>query len=79
MRIYYDKEGDYLTIFAGEPRPNYGEDIAESITIFKDQETDEIIGIGIQEFSEKTKSLKDVELNLPFKVNFSALSMSSNL
>ena len=29
MRIYYDNEGDYLTIFVGESKPNYGEDISE--------------------------------------------------
>ena len=73
-RIYYDEELDYLTIFVGEPTPNYGEDITDGITFFKDQETDKIIGIGIQEFREKTKSLKELELKLPFKVNFSALS-----
>ncbi len=28
MRIYYDEEGDYLEIFIGNPRPNYGEGIA---------------------------------------------------
>ena len=70
-RIYYDDELDYLTIFVGEPVPNYGEDIEEGVTVFKDQKTDKIIGIGIQEFRERTKSLKELELKLPFKVNFS--------
>ena len=73
MRIYYDQELDYLTIFVGEPRPNYGEDISRGVTIFRDENTEEVIGIGIQEFKEKTKSLKDIELNLPFKINFTAL------
>lgn len=68
MRIYYDDEGDYLEIFIGEPRPNYGEDIASGVTIFKDEETDEVTGIGIINFRKKTKSLKDIELNLPFKI-----------
>ena len=74
MRIYYDEELDYLTIFVGESKPNYGEDISSGITIFKDQHTDEIIGIGIQEFREKAKKLHELELKLPFKVNFSALA-----
>ena len=73
MRIYYDEEGDYLTIFIGDSKPNYGEDISEDITLFKDQKTDEIIGIGILNFRERAKSLKDLELKLPFKVNFSTL------
>lgn len=75
MKIYYDEEGDYLTIFIGDSKPNYGEDIAEDITLFKDQKTDEIIGIGILNFRERAKSLKDIELKLPFKVNFSTLSV----
>ncbi len=48
--------------------PNYGEDVAEGITIFKDQKTNKVI-----EFRKRTRSLKDIELNLPFKVNFFAL------
>ncbi|HLC31134.1 MAG TPA: hypothetical protein VJK51_00545 [Candidatus Nanoarchaeia archaeon] len=68
MRIYYDEEGDYLTIFIGKPRPNYGEDIASGVTVFKDEETDENIGVGILNFRKKTKTLKDIELKLPFKI-----------
>jgi len=68
MRIYYDEEGDYLEIFIGSPKPNYGEDIASGVTVFKDEETDEIIGIGVLNFRKKAKSLKDIELKLPFKI-----------
>ncbi len=68
MRIYYDEEGDYLEIFIGNPCPNYGEDIASGITIFKDEKTDEIIGVGILNFRKKAKSLTDIELHLPFKI-----------
>ncbi|KKK95514.1 hypothetical protein LCGC14_2672050, partial [marine sediment metagenome] len=50
MRIYYDDEGDYLTIFVGDSKPNYGEDIDDDITVFKNQKSDEIIGIGILNF-----------------------------
>ncbi|MBI2449593.1 hypothetical protein HYV49_04830 [Candidatus Pacearchaeota archaeon] len=77
MRIYYDEELDYLTIFIGESRPNYGEDITPGVTIFKDQYTDEIIGIGIQEFKEKTSSLQEIELKLPFKINFVSLQQDN--
>jgi uncharacterized protein YuzE len=75
MRVYYDDEGDYLTIFVGDSKPNYGEDIAEGITIFKNNETNEVIGIGILDFREKSKSLNEIELKLPFKVNFSSLKI----
>ncbi len=68
MRIYYDEEGDYLEIFIGGPRPNYGEDIASGVTVFKDEESDEIIGVGILNFRKKARDLKDIELKLPFKI-----------
>ena len=53
MRIYYDDKGDYLTIFVGESRPNYGEEISSGITVFKEEETDEVIGVGILNFRKK--------------------------
>ncbi len=73
MRIYYDEEGDYLTIFIGDSKPNYGEDIEEDVTLFKDQETNEIVGVGILNFRERAKFLRNIELKLPFKVNFAML------
>ena len=75
MRIYYDEEGDYLTIFTGKSRPNYGEDVDEDIAIFKDQITDEIVGVGILNFRERAKSLHNIELDLPFEINFSVLKV----
>ena len=68
MRIYYDEDGDYLEIFIGGPMPNYGEDISPGVTVFKDEKTDEIIGVGILNFRKKSKDLKDIELKLPFKI-----------
>ncbi|MEK6843948.1 MAG: DUF2283 domain-containing protein [Nanoarchaeota archaeon] len=68
LHICYDEEGDYLEIFISKLSPNYGEDIDEDITIFKDQKTNEIIGVGILNFRERAKNLKDIELKLPFKI-----------
>ena len=67
------KKRDYLTIFIGDSKPNYGEDVGEDITIFKDQKTDEII--GILNFRERAKYLDNIELSLPFKINFSSLKI----
>jgi len=75
MRIYYDEEGDYLTIFTGESKSNYGEEISSGVTIFKDEETNEIIGVGILNFRKKAKNLDEINLNLPFSVNFSTLKV----
>ena len=75
LSIYYDEEGDYLEIFIKTQQKGYGEDIAPGITIFKDEKTDEVIGIGILNFKHKIHELDRLELNLPFEINFSSLSV----
>lgn len=75
MNIYYDEEGDYLDIFIGKSRPNYGEEVSDGVTVFKDEETDEIIGVGILGFRKRAKKLNEIELTLPFEINFSALKV----
>ena len=57
MRIYYDEEGDFLEIFVGDSKPNYGEDMDDDITIFKDQESDKVVGVGIFNFRKRAKGL----------------------
>mgnify|MGYP001569453324 CR=1 FL=1 len=69
--MYYDEEGDYLEIRIGEPRSNYGEEIDDNITIFKDTETDEIVGIGILNF-KKRANLHNLEVNLPVDIGLFA-------
>lgn len=71
LSIHYDEEGDYLEIFIKSPRPNYGEDVQPGITVFRDEETDEIIGIGILNFKNKSRKPELIDLNLPFDINFS--------
>ena len=75
MNIYYDEEGDYLEIFIEGHSPTYGEEVGDDITLLRSKTTDEVIGIGILNFKKRTKSLRDIKLNLPFEVNFSALKV----
>ena len=72
MSIYYDEEGDYLDIFIGEPKANYGEEVAEGITVFKDEKTEEIIGIGILNFKKRAKSLQEIKLDIPIDIGLFA-------
>lgn len=69
MLVYYDEEGDYLEIRIGDPTENYGENISNDITIFKDEKTNEVVGIGILNFKKKT-SLNNLEIDLPIDINF---------
>jgi len=73
LSIYYDEEGDYLEMFKKTGVPSYREDIASGITIFRDEETDEVIGIGILNFKKKANNLDQIEL--PFEINFSTIAV----
>lgn len=75
MNICYNEEGDYLEIFIEGQSPTYGEEIGDDITLFRREDTGEIIGIGILNFRERAKSLNEIKLNLPFNINFSALNV----
>ncbi len=75
MKIYSDEEGDFLEIFVRKGVPNYGEEIAPGITVFKDEDTDEVIGIGILNFRKKAKNLDEIEFSLPFEIKFSGLKV----
>jgi len=74
LSVYYDDEGDFLEIMFGEPKPDYGDHISEDIVLFKDQENDEIIGIGIYNFKTHTKDLEDLNLKLPVNVDLSSIA-----
>lgn len=68
MNIYYDEEADYLEIFIGESKPNYGEEVSNNITIFRDEKTNEVIGLGILNFKKRAKNLQEIKLDLPVDI-----------
>jgi uncharacterized protein YuzE len=71
MRVYYDEEGDYLEIRIGEPGENYGEELSKDVTIFKDEKTDEIVGVGILNLKDKT-NLNNLGIELPIDIGLFA-------
>jgi len=76
--IYYDEEGDFLEItIANPPQESFCEDINEDVFIRKDEETGEVIGIGILNFKERAKDLKDIFAKAPVKINFESSKISA--
>lgn len=75
MSINYDEESDYLEIFIEGLSPTYGEEIGDDITLFRKEENNEVVGIGILNFKKRAKSLHKIRLNLPFSINFSELKV----
>ncbi len=74
--IYYDEEGDFLEItITNPPAESYCEDIHEDVFVRKDEKTGEAIGIGILNFKEHTKDLKNILVDVPIKINFEAINV----
>ena len=68
MKMHYDEEADYLEIFVGEPREDYGEHISKDIVIFKYENNDQLYGLGIFNFKKRASDLKDVLSKLPVSI-----------
>jgi len=66
--VYYDEEGDFLEIRVGAPRANYGDHVNDDIVIFRDEKTDEAVGIGIFNFKTRVKNLQEIKLDLPIDI-----------
>jgi uncharacterized protein YuzE len=73
MKVYYDEEGDFLEFNIGEPKKGFSEEVENGIFIRKDEETGEILGIGILSFKKRSGNLKEISLNLPVSVDFNSL------
>jgi len=72
--IFYDEEGDFLEItIIDPPRESYCEDVNEDVFLRKDEETGEVIGIGILNFKIHAKNLKEILASVPVKINFEAV------
>ena len=75
MNIYYDEVADYLEIFIEDSKSNYGEDLEEGVTLFKNSKTDEVVGFGVIGFKKRAQDLSEIKINLPVDINFSALKV----
>ena len=72
MRIYYDEEGDFLEISVGEATLSFAEEVEPGVFIRYDKKTGEAKSVGVLNFKERSKSINDIILNLPLKINFEA-------
>jgi len=68
MEMRYDEEADYLEIFVGEPREDYGEHVSKDIVLFRYEDNDQLYGIGIFNFKKRAVNLNDVLSKLPVSI-----------
>jgi len=56
--IYYDEAGDFLEITFGlPPKKEYSDETEPGVFITRDEETNEIKGIGILDFKKSTSKV----------------------
>ena len=72
MRLHYDEEGDFLEISVGEPTKCTTTEVEPGVFLRKDEETNEVKGIGILGFKKRSKDLKDIKLTLPVEIQMNA-------
>jgi uncharacterized protein YuzE len=76
--IYYNEEADFLEITVPNPsEESYCEDIDEDVYVRKDEETHEIIGIGILNFKEHIGELNNILLKAPIFISFESDAIKS--
>lgn len=73
MNIYYDEEGDFLEITSGDISNCYFDNLGNGNFIIIDKNTKEIKGIAVFSFKTRTKNLEEINISLPFQLNFSSL------
>lgn len=72
--IYYDDGGDFLEItVANPPKESYCEDIKEDVYVRKEEETGNIIGIGVLNFKLHAHDLKSILARVPVKITFDSI------
>ncbi len=75
--IYYDEEGDFLEItIANPPQESYCEDINEDVFVRREEDTHEIVRIGILNFKLNAKDSKEILAHVPVKINFETIESS---
>ena len=72
LNIYYDEEGDFLEIQIGEPTPSYYEEISDGVFERIDEKTGKIGGFAVFSFRKRIGENKDINVNLPVKIQLSS-------
>ncbi|MBI4145409.1 hypothetical protein HY493_04370 [Candidatus Woesearchaeota archaeon] len=68
LRIYYDREGDFLELHAGPFRQGTFKTLEEGVFARVDDKTKKITGIMIFAFSKRTAKLQELRVPLPVEM-----------
>jgi hypothetical protein len=67
LRIWYDKEGDFLEVTIGKPVKGYYDSLGKECFVRRNQRTGQVIGFAIAGFS-KQFGKRHRELSIPMDV-----------
>ena len=67
LKIYYDKEADFLEISIGNPKIGFFKNLGKGIFERVDEKTGEVLGLAIHSFSKKA-NLKNLEIQSKFRI-----------
>ncbi len=68
LHVYYDEEADFLEVTIGRFTNSYCRDIEEGVFERIDEDTGEVVGIGVLGFKERSGKIKEINLKLPWKL-----------
>lgn len=72
LHVYYDEKGDFLEISLEKSEKSFCRDIAEGIFERIDENTGNVVGVGILSFKKRTSTQKDIDIKLPLKLAIEA-------
>lgn len=71
LHVYYDEEADFLEITLGKFTNSFCRDIEEGIFERIDEDTGDIVGVGILSFKKRQGKVKEIDVTLPMKLALS--------
>jgi hypothetical protein len=72
LNLYYDEEGDFPELNVGNYTKGYFKNPGNGVFEKVDKKTKKTTGIAIHAFRKRTRSLKDVKVSLPIKIQLSS-------
>lgn len=72
LSLYYDEDGDFLEIDLGDFTEGYFKNLGGGLFERIDKKSNQITGMAVMGFKQRTKKLGEVAIPLPWEVEVSA-------
>ena len=72
LNLYYDEEGDFLEINIRDYTEGYFKNLGDGVFERIDKKTEKVTGLAIMSFRKRTEGLKELQVNLPMKIELTS-------